>query len=111
MVLGGLKHPTLAAGLGGTWLLGRVVYTLGYVTGDPKKVGTRLLLPSYPLMLPATYSANAAVSANLACLDCSSQPPGPSASLSATLFNFEKVDTSGMGISNCLPPSCFLGVR
>jgi glutathione S-transferase len=40
LTLGGLKYPTLTAGLGATWLVARVLYTLGYVTGDPAKVCT-----------------------------------------------------------------------
>ncbi|KAI5121143.1 hypothetical protein M0805_007141 [Coniferiporia weirii] len=33
----GLKYPLVAAGLGGTWVVGRVLYTIGYSTGDPGK--------------------------------------------------------------------------
>ena len=47
LALGGLKYPTLTASLGAVWLLGRVMYTSGYVTGDPKKVCTSL----FPLSL------------------------------------------------------------
>ncbi|KLO20714.1 membrane-associated proteins in eicosanoid and glutathione metabolism, partial [Schizopora paradoxa] len=34
----GLKYPYLAAGLGGGWVLGRALYTIGYATGDPAQV-------------------------------------------------------------------------
>ena len=43
--LGGLKYPTVTAGLAAVWVAGRVVYTLGYVTGDPKKVCTSSPVP------------------------------------------------------------------
>jgi glutathione S-transferase len=33
----GLAFPVPAAGLGFAWALGRVIYALGYSTGDPKK--------------------------------------------------------------------------
>jgi hypothetical protein len=31
-------NPTIAAGLCASWVVGRILYTLGYTTGDPKKV-------------------------------------------------------------------------
>ncbi|KAB5596313.1 hypothetical protein CTheo_298 [Ceratobasidium theobromae] len=37
----GLRRPVLAASLGAAWTVGRIFYTLGYVTGDPKKRNTR----------------------------------------------------------------------
>lgn len=37
-MISGLKFPYLTAGLGGAWVFGRVLYTLGYATGDPAKV-------------------------------------------------------------------------
>ncbi|CAE6433265.1 unnamed protein product [Rhizoctonia solani] len=37
----GLRYPTLAASLGGVWSASRVLYTLGYASGDPKKRNTR----------------------------------------------------------------------
>ncbi|KAB5596314.1 hypothetical protein CTheo_299 [Ceratobasidium theobromae] len=37
----GLRRPVLAASLGAAWSTSRVLYTLGYVTGDPKKRNTR----------------------------------------------------------------------
>ena len=33
----GLKYPYVAAGLGAVWACGRVLFTLGYATGDPEK--------------------------------------------------------------------------
>ncbi|KAI4528949.1 membrane-associated proteins in eicosanoid and glutathione metabolism [Schizophyllum commune Tattone D] len=35
--LSALKYPTFAAGALGLWTVGRVLYTLGYITGDPSK--------------------------------------------------------------------------
>ncbi|KAF8588480.1 membrane-associated proteins in eicosanoid and glutathione metabolism [Ramaria rubella] len=37
LLVSGLKYPTVATGFGVVWLLGRVLYTSGYTTGDPKK--------------------------------------------------------------------------
>jgi hypothetical protein len=34
----GLQLPYIAAGLCGTFVFGRVMYTAGYSSGDPKKV-------------------------------------------------------------------------
>lgn len=43
----GLKRPYVAAGLGGAWFLGRVLYTIGYSTGEPKKrLTASLFLPT-----------------------------------------------------------------
>ena len=37
LLLGGIRHPKLAALFGAVFLAGRVVYSLGYYTGDPSK--------------------------------------------------------------------------
>jgi len=37
LTMGGLSHPLVAAVSGWIWIAGRVVYALGYYTGDPKK--------------------------------------------------------------------------
>ncbi|PWN29255.1 membrane-associated proteins in eicosanoid and glutathione metabolism [Jaminaea rosea] len=37
LLISGLRHPRLAVGLGATWLVGRVLYTVGYASGDPAK--------------------------------------------------------------------------
>ncbi|KAJ1309029.1 hypothetical protein OPQ81_004710 [Rhizoctonia solani] len=37
----GLRRPILAASLGGVWSASRVLYTIGYASGDPKKRNTR----------------------------------------------------------------------
>ncbi|KFM81199.1 Microsomal glutathione S-transferase 3, partial [Stegodyphus mimosarum] len=37
LVTGGLSYPKLSAGAGIVYLLGRIVYALGYSTGDPQK--------------------------------------------------------------------------
>ena len=40
-LIAGLAHPVAAAALCGTWAVSRILYTIGYSTGDPKKVGLR----------------------------------------------------------------------
>ncbi|KAG0244373.1 hypothetical protein B0O80DRAFT_275423 [Mortierella sp. GBAus27b] len=37
LMFAGLKYPIPAAALGGVWILGRVLYFIGYTTGDPTK--------------------------------------------------------------------------
>lgn len=38
----GLTHPRIAAGSLAVWIVGRVFYTIGYSSGDPKKVSSQL---------------------------------------------------------------------
>ncbi|KAL1749004.1 hypothetical protein HDZ31DRAFT_59888 [Schizophyllum fasciatum] len=56
-----LKFPTFAAGAVGVWTFGRIMYTLGYSTGDPKKRTSRggwlSSLTSVVLALTGTYVA------------------------------------------------------
>ena len=40
-LIGGVTHPVVAAALCGTWVFSRILYTIGYSTGDPAKVRTR----------------------------------------------------------------------
>ncbi|KAL5533942.1 hypothetical protein ACEPAG_402 [Sanghuangporus baumii] len=37
LLVTGLKYPYLDAALGNSWVVGRVLYTLGYSTGDPER--------------------------------------------------------------------------
>ncbi|KAG2196092.1 hypothetical protein INT46_010159 [Mucor plumbeus] len=37
LLVGGLKYPEISAAAGVVFLLGRIVFTSGYVTGDPAK--------------------------------------------------------------------------
>ncbi|KAG0143729.1 hypothetical protein CROQUDRAFT_48345 [Cronartium quercuum f. sp. fusiforme G11] len=37
LLFSGLRYPRFAAGCGATWILGRVLYTIGYASGDPSK--------------------------------------------------------------------------
>ncbi|KAL8284244.1 hypothetical protein RQP46_004993 [Phenoliferia psychrophenolica] len=56
----GIEYPTLAAGSGAFWVLGRIIYTLGYVSGNPKKrmPGSLLFhIGSLGLLVGSTYSA------------------------------------------------------
>ncbi|KAF8641250.1 hypothetical protein AX17_000884 [Amanita inopinata Kibby_2008] len=60
-LIAGLKAPIFAASACVLWTLGRVTFTRGYVTGDPKKRGTTLYKLSYfglaGLLLTSTYTA------------------------------------------------------
>ena len=54
----GLKRPYLSASLGALWLAGRIFYTIGYSSGDPKRRLTRggylssaALIGQYPSVL------------------------------------------------------------
>ncbi|KAL5533960.1 hypothetical protein ACEPAG_420 [Sanghuangporus baumii] len=42
LLVTGLKYPYLSAALGTPWVVGRFLYTRGYSSGDPKKVGISL---------------------------------------------------------------------
>ncbi|KAG8782135.1 hypothetical protein FRC12_021197 [Ceratobasidium sp. 428] len=57
----GLRRPILAASLGAGWTFGRILYTLGYITGDPAKRNTRGgVLSSIALaglLVSSTYAA------------------------------------------------------
>jgi len=37
LTMGGLSHPVLSACGGWVWIAGRVVYAIGYSTGEPRK--------------------------------------------------------------------------
>lgn len=37
LLFAGIDRPLVASGFGALWLVGRIVYTLGYSTGDAKK--------------------------------------------------------------------------
>lgn len=55
----GLRYPLLACALGAAQLLGRVVYTIGYSTGDPKKRmrGNFHYIGTLGLLLGSTWTA------------------------------------------------------
>ncbi|KAG9093239.1 hypothetical protein FS749_014802 [Ceratobasidium sp. UAMH 11750] len=57
----GLRRPILAASLGAGWTFGRILYTLGYNTGDPSKRNSRggilSSVTGLALMLSTTYAA------------------------------------------------------
>ena len=36
VLTGGLRHPMIAAGAGAIYLAARIIYSLGYYTGNPK---------------------------------------------------------------------------
>ncbi|KAJ7093958.1 membrane-associated proteins in eicosanoid and glutathione metabolism [Mycena belliarum] len=46
-----LQRPTLAAGALGLWVVGRVGYTLGYVTGTAKRRTNVLSVVQYPVLI------------------------------------------------------------
>ncbi|KAJ7960019.1 Microsomal glutathione S-transferase 3 [Quillaja saponaria] len=54
MILGGLKHPCIAAGLGFLFVFTRFFYFKGYATGDPQnrlKIGKYGFLAIFGLMI------------------------------------------------------------
>ncbi|KAG9127389.1 hypothetical protein FRC07_014334 [Ceratobasidium sp. 392] len=57
----GLRRPILAASLGAAWTFGRILYTLGYTTGDPAKRNSRGGIISsialFGLLFSTTYAA------------------------------------------------------
>ena len=55
-LLGGLFHPTLAAAGIVVWIIGRVIYMLGYSTGSPGKRAPGFILSIVGLLL-TTVSA------------------------------------------------------
>jgi glutathione S-transferase len=59
-LVAGLNYPRAAAGLGALWVFGRVLYTLGYSSGEPAK-RTSGAIPSslalISLLIAATSSA------------------------------------------------------
>ncbi|KAH7930509.1 membrane-associated proteins in eicosanoid and glutathione metabolism [Leucogyrophana mollusca] len=60
-LVAGLKHPLLASALCGGWAFSRVIYTLGYTTGEP---GKRIFgaLPGSVSMLALVLTASYAAS-------------------------------------------------
>jgi len=67
LLVAGLRHPEISAGLGAAWLFGRVLYTQGYITGDPKKRrrGGWSMVVTLGLLLTATWTAGEFVAATL----------------------------------------------
>lgn len=60
LLIAGLKAPRLATLAGVLWIVGRIVYTLGYASGDPQKrrPGTMLsYLGLLSLAFTAVYSS------------------------------------------------------
>lgn len=37
LVMGGLRHPKYAAGFGAAWIVGRIIYSIGYYSGKPER--------------------------------------------------------------------------
>ena len=52
LVLAGIRHPMYAAIFGGVWILARIVYSLGYYTGNPKYRTPGFLLTMLGAQLP-----------------------------------------------------------
>ena len=52
LIVGGLRYPEFAAGFGGAWILGRIVYSVGYIAGGPKWRVPGLAITMFGGMLP-----------------------------------------------------------
>jgi len=61
ILFSGLRYPTIAASLGGVYALGRILYTRGYMSGNPdnrgKKGGFLAPLSTLGLLLASTVTA------------------------------------------------------
>ncbi|KAJ7215945.1 hypothetical protein GGX14DRAFT_562391 [Mycena pura] len=62
------RHPTLAAAALGLWVVSRIAYTLGYLTGNPDNARLRCF-PSLPALTPVTSRSGTTASHA-----CSSSP-------------------------------------
>merc|ERR1712008_305543 len=60
VILGGLRHPTFAAGAGGIYLVARIIYSLGYYTGNPKSRIPGFILNLLALTALLGYSVSTA---------------------------------------------------
>ncbi|CAO1623208.1 unnamed protein product [Jaminaea pallidilutea] len=60
LIVAGLRFPRLAAGLGATWLIGRVLYTIGYSSGDPS-ARTKGAIPSSLALISLQIAATVGV--------------------------------------------------
>ncbi len=54
LLLAGLRHPCYAGIFGAVFIVGRVVYSLGYYTGDPSKRVPGALMSMMGALLPLT---------------------------------------------------------
>ncbi|KAF7292819.1 hypothetical protein MIND_01180800 [Mycena indigotica] len=66
----GLTHPKLAASALAAWTASRVLYTMGYATGEPKKRNSALSMPLYgfaffTLFFGSMYSSYTLVAAGV----------------------------------------------
>jgi len=57
----GIRYPTIAASLGAAFLVGKVFYTFGYISGDPKNRNSLLgplgSISTLGLLLASTFTA------------------------------------------------------
>ncbi len=60
LLLAGIRHPAEATGLGGAWLLSRLLYSAGYYTGVPKYRFPGLALTLTVQMILVGFAASTA---------------------------------------------------
>lgn len=84
LLITGLKHPKVAAGIGAAWFVGRVLYTIGYATGNPGNRNT------YSLALPSLTALGMSSSRCLGHYLVGSHYAGALLSTGYTVFQFIK---------------------
>jgi hypothetical protein len=74
----GLRYPIYAASLCGLWSVSRIFYTIGYSTGDAKRVSTSFKLPAPMLHITIAFDSASTLLASLATMRLSlvSTEPG-----------------------------------